>query len=249
MELSSEQIFLRNKDIIDQSKLDEITVIGAGGIGSTLIRILSIMGFDVAHIFDEDKLEEHNLSTTSFDQQYIGDQKSFAGAEVFERYNGSTAHAYNHWSRGDILTPKTILGPDNMEVRREVYEQWEKLPDREFLIDMRMGATSMEIITATIEQDDFLNTWQPSADISDAPCTAKHTIFTANIVAGLGVNQIFNLLDNRPYYRYIWVGLSPLMVEKSGLIVDGKERQSDDRNRDNSSERQRRSPVGSGTMP
>lgn len=249
MELTSEQVFLRNRDIIDQQKLDAITVIGAGGIGSALIRVLSIMGFDVAHIYDQDRLAEHNLSTTSFDKQYLNEQKSVAAAEVFEKYNGDTAHAYDHWRSGDTITPKVILGPDNMEVRRDVYEDWVLMPDREFLVDMRMGPTSMEIITVTQEQDTFMDTWQSSAEISDAPCTAKHTIFTANIVSGLGVNQIFNLLDNRPYYRYIWVGLSPLMVETQGLIVTGKEREADGRNRDHSSEQQRRSKVGGISMP
>ena len=37
--------FLRNKDLIDQAKLNSATVIGAGGIGSALIQGASIMGF------------------------------------------------------------------------------------------------------------------------------------------------------------------------------------------------------------
>ena len=55
-------LFLRNKDLIDQTRLDQATIIGAGGIGSALIQNAAIMGFNKLTIWDGDAIEEHNLS-------------------------------------------------------------------------------------------------------------------------------------------------------------------------------------------
>ena len=67
--------YLRNKDLIDQSRLDKITVIGAGGIGSALLQNAAIMGFGKITVWDPDTLEEHNLSTTSWPERFLNKQK------------------------------------------------------------------------------------------------------------------------------------------------------------------------------
>ena len=72
--------FLRNKDLIPQSKLDHIGLVGLGGIGSQLVPLLSIMGWKKMTGWDHDRLEEHNLSTTMFPQGALGKSK----AEVAE---------------------------------------------------------------------------------------------------------------------------------------------------------------------
>ena len=46
--------YLRNKDLINQSLLDEVTIIGAGGIASALVTILAQMGFKKFHVWDDD---------------------------------------------------------------------------------------------------------------------------------------------------------------------------------------------------
>jgi len=68
----------------------------------------------------------------------------------------------------------------------------------------------MEVISVEKDNDNFGKTWQPSDQISDEACTAKHTIFTANVVAGLGASQLFNVLHNRSYWQYIRQSLAPL---------------------------------------
>jgi hypothetical protein len=64
-----------------------------------------------------------------------------------------------------------------------------------------------------------MGTWLPDHEIEEEVCTMKHTIFTAAIESGLGLSQVFNLLERKPYYSYIWVGLLPLSVEKEGLTI------------------------------
>ena len=211
--------FLRNKDLINQKNLDELTIIGAGGVGSALILSASIMGFKKIHVWDFDKLEEHNLSTTMFPEQFVGKSKTEAAKELV-KYFGCETEIIEHDKFGymDSLTPCTMMAPDNMEIRKIVYMNWIRTPNRKVLVDGRMGALSMDIHTIDALHDNYLSNWKPSNDIPDLPCTAKHTIFTANIIAGQMLSQIFNVLHKRSYYSYIWMSLAPYMTKQYGKV-------------------------------
>ena len=119
----------------------------------------------------------------------------------------------------DSLTPCTMMAPDNMEVRKMVYMNWIRTPRRKVLVDGRMGALSMDIHTIDALHDNYLSNWKPSKDIPDLPCTAKHTIFTANTIAGIMLSQIFNVLHGNSYHSYIWKSLAPYMSREEGLVI------------------------------
>tara|TARA_X000001388_G_C2219091_1_gene118509 strand:+ start:354 stop:1130 length:777 start_codon:yes stop_codon:yes gene_type:complete len=204
--------YLRNKDLINQSLLGEVTIIGAGGIASALVIILAQMGFKKFHIWDDDKLEEHNISTTAYPENYVGRIKvKCAENMILWHQKGAKIHTYfKKWEPGSYLSDIVLLTPDNMETRLDVHMDWKRNKNRKALIDMRMGALTMEVISVDKDNDIFGKTWKPSNKISDEACTAKHTIFTANVVAGLGASQLFNVLHNRSYWQYIRQSLAPL---------------------------------------
>ena len=216
--------YLRNQDLIDQSRLDKITVIGAGGIGSALLQNAAIMGFKEITIWDPDMLEEHNLSTTSWPELYLNQHKIYAAEKTCKLLNKNVTMKTRDvfWQTGHTLENKVFLTPDNMECRKYVYEQWKQNPDREFLIDMRMGALGFEIITVTRENDYFMDSYVPSSSIPDDPCTAKHTIFCGSLAASYGLAQAFNVLQNRLYYAYIWGSLGPVSLRREHLVKPQK---------------------------
>ena len=212
--------FLRNKDLISQNKLDEVTIIGAGGVGSCLALSASIMGFKVIHLWDYDKLEEHNLSTTMYPERYLGLEKTEASKRLSEYFGCNTEiRKYDTWTLDSPLTPCVMMAPDNMEVRKMVYMQWIRTRNRKMLIDGRMGALTLEVISCDRHSDNYLSTWQSSDKIPDEQCTAKHTIFTANTVAGIMLSQAFNVLHKRSYHSYIWKSLAPYMSKEEGLVL------------------------------
>lgn len=220
--------FLRNKDLIDQSKLDEVTIVGLGGIGSAVVPLAAAMGFDKIIGYDDDMLEEHNISTCFYPMDFgrnVGMSKASAASIMAINYGClNEKMVQSKWTYGcDLpLSNKVIMGPDNMDARMDVYRGWKENPDRDWLIDLRMGALAMEIITVTKENDNFLESWIPQGDEVVEPCTAKHTIFTATMAASFGMNQIL-LLDKKPYYQYIWVGLLPLSVKKEMMVFPHKQ--------------------------
>jgi hypothetical protein len=85
-----------------------------------------------------------------------------------------------------------------------------------------MDALAFEIVTMTKRDApvDYYEHWTSSANIEDAPCTMKHTIFTANLVAGMMVNQVFCLSGNRGYHQYIWMDLLTNNIRKEGFKIN-----------------------------
>ena len=79
--------FLRNKDLIPQSKLNHLGLVGLGGIGSQLVPLLSIMGWKKITGWDHDMLEEHNLSTTMFPQGALGKSKAEVAENISNLYS------------------------------------------------------------------------------------------------------------------------------------------------------------------
>ena len=214
--------FMRNKDLIDQKLLKSVSVIGAGGVGSMLIPCAAMMGFKKFVLWDNETLEEHNLSTTAYPDIMIGRPKVKAATESIRRYcNAKWTHiaAKNElWFPNCDLEDIVFMAPDNMETRLSVWRKWRTNPNRICLVDMRMGALGIEVITLSKDNSDYFpSTWKASTEISDEPCTAKHTIFTATTVSGIGLSQAFNVLHDKPFYSYIWMSLSPFKVVREGF--------------------------------
>ena len=222
--------FLRNSTLINQSYLDELTIIGAGGVGSALVMNAAIMGFKRIHIWDFDTLENHNLSTTTYPEECLGLPKVIAAQKQAVFYNNKVkVYAHNEeWIQGKYLSPNVMMAPDNMEVRYAVYLDWYH-NNKGMLVDMRMGALTMEVISVTPQHNNYVDTWRPSAAIQDEECTAKHTIFTAAVISGIGLSQAFNCLHHKQFWQYIWMSLSPFSVQREGLILNKEGDKANDR--------------------
>ena len=157
-----------------------------------------------------------------YPQGALGKSKAEVAENISNLYSvkpGNNKFFQEYYDEASPTLPKMITCLDNMEGRLVAYNKWLEQSNRQFFIDLRMGAMAMEIITATKENDNYLDTWLPSHKISEEPCTMKHTIFTASIVGGFGVDQVFNVVAKRPYYSYIWIGLMPLEMRTENLII------------------------------
>jgi len=213
--------FLRNRDIIPQEKLDALSVIGLGGIGSAVIMLGSIMGFPKIEGWDHDDMAEHNLSTTVYPLSSVGHPKAIIASQVAIKYGCVEPAMHKRlWETGKPLHPKVIMCTDNMESRKDIFNQWAGMNNREFIIDARMGAMTCEIITITKgDEEGYMKTWQPSSAIDDEPCTAKHTIFTANIVAGLSLAQMQRVLIKSPYQRHVKFMIDAMTIESTEQML------------------------------
>ena len=213
--------FLRNKDLIPLESLSTISVIGLGGIGSFLIQGLAMMGWHKVIGYDSDVIEDHNLSTTCYPLDETGNAKKDSAQGLFQRYSEDWQEFVpkDNFTPDDKPTPKMVVCTDDMESRRMVYNKRLQQDNPHFFIDMRMGATSVELVTVTFGNDNYLETWVPTHTIPPAPCSMKHTVFATNHIVSLGLAQIYNIVANLAYYDYIWTSLNPNMVEFGTLIT------------------------------
>tara|TARA_B100000131_G_scaffold291561_1_gene305249 strand:+ start:1457 stop:2221 length:765 start_codon:yes stop_codon:yes gene_type:complete len=213
--------FLRNKDLIPLESLSTISVVGLGGIGSFLIQGLAMMGWHKVIGYDSDVIEDHNLSTTCYPLDETGNAKKDSAQGLFSAYSEDWQEFVpkDNFTMNDTATPKMVVCTDDMESRRMVYNKWLKCDNPHFFIDMRMGATSVELVTVTFGNDNYLETWVPTHTIPPAPCSMKHTVFATNHIVSLGLAQIYNIVAGLAYYDYIWTSLNPNMVEFGTLIT------------------------------
>lgn len=214
--------FLRNKDLIPLESLSTISVIGLGGIGSFLIQGLAMMGWHKVIGYDSDVIEDHNLSTTCYPLDETGNAKKDSAQGLFSAYseNWQEFVPKDNFTINDKVTPKMIVCTDDMESRRMVFNKWSKSDNPHFFIDMRMGATSVEMVTCTPSNIEVYDKhWVPTHTIPPAPCSMKHTVFATNHIVSLGLAQIYNIVANLAYYDYIWTSLNPNMVEFGTLIT------------------------------
>ena len=202
--------FLRNKDLIPLTHLNEVSIIGLGGIGSFLIQGLAMMGWHKVVGYDGDVIEDHNLSTTAYPLDESGNTKRDSAQGLFQRYSEDWQEFVpkEHFNTDSPVTGKMVVCTDDMESRRMIFDRWLKShPVKgDFFLDLRMGATSVEMVTCTV-------------NIPAAPCSMKHTVFATNHIVSLGLAQMYNIVAGLAYYDYIWTSLNPNMVEFGTLVI------------------------------
>ena len=216
--------FLRNKDLIPLTHLNEVSIIGLGGIGSFLIQGLAMMGWHKVVGYDGDVIEDHNLSTTAYPLDESGNTKRDSAQGLFQRYSEDWQEFVpkEHFNTDSPVTGKMVVCTDDMESRKMIFNRWLKSHriKGDFFLDLRMGATSVEMVTCTVNNtDNYLSTWAPTHTIPAAPCSMKHTVFATNHIVSLGLAQMYNIVAGLAYYDYIWTSLNPNMVEFGTLIT------------------------------
>jgi len=179
----------------------------------------SKMGFKNINIFDFDTIAEHNLSTGLFENSGLNELKENHMKNQMIKYGDPKIKIKTKGMfLSQTLSKNVWVCPDNMTVRKMVYQKWKSHPDRNFLIDGRMGSLGMQIVTMTKTQDNYIDYWFEDNTIIDEPCTMKHTIFTANIAAGIMLSQFFLVLQKYPYYQSISYELISQILTKNGYI-------------------------------
>ncbi len=183
--MSSER-FLRQSGIINQEHATDIAVsmIGVGGIGSATVLTLAKMGVENLTIFDDDVLEEHNISNQTYPYTAVGSPKVHAMRELVMYMEGFPIEAKNQKYEG-CNSEVVISGVDSMKSRAEI---WEKLSENnKFYIDARMGGEQLVIYCIDLQNEEdveFYKTTLHSDDEAEPiPCTERAIIYNTMGIA------------------------------------------------------------------
>lgn len=217
-----EERYSRQKDIVPADRLAacKATVIGVGAIGRQVAIQLTAMGIPWLQLVDFDVVEPSNLASQGYMENDLGRPKVEATADICHQINqGLELYSVNDRFRrsmeiGDVI----FCCCDRIDTRRLI---WEAVKDKaRYFCDGRMSAEVLRVLTAWDfeSRKHYPGTLFRVEEAYAGPCTAKSTIYCANIAAGLMVAQFAKYLRQLPVDCDIQLNLlaSELSVAETG---------------------------------
>ena len=194
--------YSRQKDIVPPERIEacRATIIGVGAIGRQVALQLAAMGVPWLQLVDFDRVEESNLASQGFLEADLGRPKVEATAEQCCRINSQLAVqiAPERFRRSMEVGNAVFCCVDKIEVRSLI---WESVRDvARFSADGRMSAEVIRVLSVAdaAGRRHYPTTLFAPAEAHVGSCTAKTTIFTANIAAGLMIEQFTRWLRHLP---------------------------------------------------
>ena len=192
--------YSRQRDIVPTERLAQCkaTVIGVGAIGRQVALQLAAMGISWLQLIDYDSVEESNLASQGYLENDLGRPKVQATADLAQQLNHQLeVHVViDRFRRSMEIGNVVFCCVDKIETRRLV---WESVKDRiNFMVDGRMSAEILRVLTAydSISRKIYPTTLFAADQAYVGACTAKTTIYCANIAAGVMVAQFAKYLRN-----------------------------------------------------
>lgn len=215
MEVKNEHL-LRQADLIPDTKLNiPIHIIGCGAIGSFLGLSLAKMGASNLSFYDFDTVSIENMSNQFFPASAIGVNKAEALSNMIKAFTVGIDYNYKLNYFPTKVTPEdvksmrgiVVLAVDSMEVRKDLFLAMDGVKDIRYIIDPRMSAEHyMQITTNNNVQESrtrhgkFMYT---DGEAVAERCTAKSTVYTATLAAGMITKTIKDILLNAPVPHYV----------------------------------------------
>lgn len=221
-EIQLNERYSRQRDIVPPERIADCkaTVIGVGAIGRQVALQLSAMGIPWLQMIDHDKVEWSNLASQGYLEGDMGKLKVNATLELCWRINAATQiHTIPERFRRSMEIGNIVFCcVDRIDVRRLV---WEAVKDRvNLLCDGRMSAEVLRVLTASDfeSRKHYPTSLFNSNEAFVGPCTAKTTIYCANIAAGFMVAQFTKYLRQLPIDADVQLNLlaSELSVSNVG---------------------------------
>ena len=196
------------------SKIGEqtVTLAGLGGIGSYVAFLLGRLKVSRLVIYDDDIVDETNLSGQLFASQDVGNAKTSGMCRIlreFSQYH-SVMSRQERYGTSSPTTDIMICGFDNMMARQTFYSKWKlhvmglSEEDRAkcLFIDGRLAAEEFQVFcikgSDTYLMQKYENEWLFDDNEAEATlCSYKQTSFCANMIASVMVNLFVNFIANQ----------------------------------------------------
>jgi sulfur carrier protein ThiS adenylyltransferase len=197
--------FTRQQDLVPQHHLASVqaTVIGVGAIGRNVAMQLAAIGCPQIQLVDFDVVDLTNVTTQGYLSEDIGRPKVEATKAAIARLDA----AIRVECIQDRYRPRVAIGDvvfccvDRIDARAAI---WRSVgPKSHFWADGRMLSEVIRVLVAVGNQgrDYYPTTLFAQSQAQSGRCTARSTIYAANIAAGLMVHQFTRWLRGLPVDR------------------------------------------------
>ena len=221
------QHLTRQLDVIPVETLDtEIHIIGVGAIGSLVSLNLAKMGFMRQVVFDPDTVTLENLSCQFYRRHDVDKFKVDALNDLIEDFTGESLWScYNSLWDDPTLSKDArivIVAVDDMAARAHIFKALQNNINVRYVIDARMSLEDgMLYVMNPHDGNDvnsYMKTLYSNEDAVQERCTAKSTIYTASMIAGLVAKAVKNIVTQQEYPRTtLWsIGENSMLSYKGG---------------------------------
>jgi hypothetical protein len=183
--IPQKQKFLaRQLDLIPMEVLNrEITIIGAGAIGSFTALSLAKIGFENITVIDFDEIDDANMNCQFYRIKDIGKPKVQALQEIIKDFTGVEITARNEKYESGIFNGILITAVDSMAVRKLIWDNHKEISlGTNLFIDPRMSIESaLCYAMKPFSQDDidsYEKTLYTDENAEAERCTNKSVMYT-----------------------------------------------------------------------
>lgn len=189
----------RQSELIRQEVLDtEIVIVGAGAIGSFTTLTLAKMGFRNITVYDFDTIDPENMNCQFYRLSDIGKKKVDALRHMVGEFAGVDIKCHDQKVEGvDVASHILITAVDSMGVRKDLFEQ----AKYKHYLDARMAAEYIKMYYVNPEEERLVKSYSKSlysdSDAVAERCTAKSTMYTVNLIAGLMGKAVKDIVNHK----------------------------------------------------
>lgn len=214
--------YSRQADLVPEQKLAEcnITVIGVGAIGRQVALQLAAMGAQNLQLIDHDHVEISNLASQGYYEKDLERPKVLATGDICAAINSNIniKQVYGRWKKSEKVGNIIFCCVDKIEIRKMIWETLNQKVD--FFVDGRMSGEVLRVISASSDNPNSIahypTTLFAAEEAHAGQCTAKSTIYCANIAAGRMVSRFAMWLRGMPIENDVVLNLlSDELVVKS----------------------------------
>jgi hypothetical protein len=216
---------IRQQGLVPSDRLVGLTatVIGVGAIGRQVALQLASIGVPSIQLIDFDTVDETNITTQGYSVSDVGQPKVNATAAAIQQIDADIqVDTINDRYRPRHVTGEAIFCcVDSISARTAI---WRSLnAGCQFWADGRMLGETMRILCVAGDtgRRHYPTTLFQQSEAQQGQCTARSTIYSASIAAGLMLHQFTRWLRNQPIDIDLTLNLlaSELLVCGSGQDV------------------------------
>jgi len=187
----------RHSEIYDLSKMG-VTLIGAGGIGAITGIAIAKMGISWIVIYDYDLVDDVNIPVQFHKYSDIGNSKAVSLAKSITEFTDLEAiHPIEERVDQETMLYGNVIisAVDSINARKGIWKAVNNSKAK-FYLDARMSAQEFHLYCVDMSDDNAVTKYneiiinETDDGISDEPCTAKATTFTALFAAGHVCNAL-----------------------------------------------------------
>jgi sulfur carrier protein ThiS adenylyltransferase len=200
--VNADERYSRQRDLVPMERLSacKATVVGVGAIGRQVALQLAAMGITCLHLVDFDIVEESNLASQGYLEEDLGRMKVEATADLCRKINCNleVQAVVDRFKRSMEVGNVVFVCVDRIDTRRLIWEAVKNKAD--FFADGRMSAEVLRVLVACdpSSRKHYPTTLFAAEEAYQGSCTAKTTIYCANVAAGLMLAQFTKWLRRLP---------------------------------------------------